>query len=335
VIWHPSRAFVQMHLRARSVLGVQAAACLAAITFCCGVSNAQPTPPPDTRPVIQREETIDFFRAHNGLILIPVGLEGKVTATFVLDTGAQGCAISSKLANELKLPRRSMVTADGKQERLPISGKGNSEIATAKLLQLGAMVFEGAPFVVADPNRLPSGDGVEIDGIIGMRLLELIAFKLDYSSKKMTLWHPGNLNDLDLKRAGIPVTLLTPAEYRDGQLLARGLVNGKFEESFLVDTGSGSSCVSEETAKRAGLKKEKRLPQFTVKGVIDFDFVRLDTLSVGAITLSSPLVGVLRKGVFNVPAGILGLDVLERTILFVDASGKRFYAGLKAKEVAK
>jgi hypothetical protein len=90
--------------------------------------------------------------------------------------------------------------------------------------------------------------------------------------------------------------------------------------------------VSEELAKRAGLAKVKTESRLTAQGTVEYDVVQADRLSVGTTALTSPQVGVLTSRAVGQEGGILGLDALVQRVCFIDAPGKRFYAGLKGKK---
>ncbi len=149
------------------------------------------------------------------------------------------------------------------------------------------------------------------------RIRGLISF-LRYLGRQTTLYRP----------AGETKTVVA-FESVDGRPILRVRINGgKTELRFVLDTGSGMSVISEQTANRLGLKPVAQggLAR-AVGGGGKFEIVYgfLSLLEIGAVKVESVPVYIRRFYDNNNPVdGYIGLSILSKFVASVDYGEKTF-----------
>ncbi len=93
-----------------------------------------------------------------------------------------------------------------------------------------------------------------------------------------------------------------------GHYVTSGKINGK-EVVFLVDTGATNIAIPENTARRLGLKKGQSFLAQTANGVTKAWFTRLDSVSIGEITLTDVRASILSNA--GTDEVLLGMSFLK------------------------
>lgn len=111
-------------------------------------------------------------------------------------------------------------------------------------------------------------------------------------------------------------SLILPFSY-DRHISFEAVVNGKDKASFILDSGAGSIVINKSFAEKLGLKFEGEIPSKGIAGYGIAEFTRIDSISIGGITLYNQVVGVvdldqLNLSIEGVLGGILGFDLLSR-----------------------
>lgn len=111
-----------------------------------------------------------------------------------------------------------------------------------------------------------------------------------------------------------------------GHLLVKPLVGGQDIGWFIFDTGAGASVLSTPAASELGLERVGRITASGVGGAVQTGFYRIDSLSLGRVTVhDQALVGLdlsFLEPYFGVKvAGLIGYDLLARCVAEVDAQG--------------
>lgn len=108
-----------------------------------------------------------------------------------------------------------------------------------------------------------------------------------------------------------------------GHLLVRVSINGGAPGAFIFDTGAGITVIDTSLWEGSGIEQIADIPTSGVGGVVMSAFGRARTLSVGPITMESPLVirqdlGFLRQPLGEPIAGIIGFPLLARCVARID-----------------
>src|SRR4051794_35385985 len=112
-------------------------------------------------------------------ILVPVRINGGRVLRLVLDSGASGLTISSKVARRLGLEESTG------ESRIGGLGEGHpqsSRSATARRVSIGELELEDCAVAVV-PGALTR----DADGIIGMNVFEAFRIRLDVQAKELRL----------------------------------------------------------------------------------------------------------------------------------------------------
>jgi tetratricopeptide (TPR) repeat protein len=221
----------------------------------------------------------------NGL---DVEVNGK-SSLLLLDTGASGILINSKLASEAGLKPVSQITMGGIGDRPDTT----AHLAYAESVQIGDMKFQNCPLYIVE--RLPPGT----DGIIGTDVFASFLIELDFPSSTLRLSElPTRPGDTPVKaglsggdNAGAD-SETTPSEstppphpasryqdryiapemhsyvpvFRIGHFLLIPTALGEHAQKlFLLDTGSFDNTIS--TAAGQEVSKIHRAPRIEVRGM--------------------------------------------------------------------
>ena len=127
-----------------------------------------------------KTETVSFSKRGN-LLLVDAVLNGKVTATFILDTGASSTTISKSMAARLGIPidpEASVfsILADGSLAPSTPITLASVKVGTAERREVSASVLEEAP-------------GPGVDGLLGMSFLKYFMIQLDIENDRVELIH--------------------------------------------------------------------------------------------------------------------------------------------------
>ena len=104
-----------------------------------------------------------------------------------------------------------------------------------------------------------------------------------------------------------------------GAIIVPAIVNGIGPVSFMLDTGSNGSVISEQLASTLGAKAVARTTLMSASGRRDALVVRIEHLAVGGVSAHDILMTVASPDAFNLPdlatsghnvQGVIGQDVL-------------------------
>lgn len=224
-------------------------------------------PPAQAGPPAPRATIVIPFTPMNGHggPLVQVHLNDRETATFLLDTGAQGSSISDTLARKLGVPQTPARDRFGGEI---VDGTGKRvQFVSIKKFQMDGGVFKDGPFLVMDHRDLFKLSEQGLDGLIGATLLEQFALLVDDPQHRLALISPGGLRDDEVKFMGFgdcPALKLKSADnffFQDAFsraasfLVSLDLHNGdkKMRQDLIVDTGAGDASLSAGAAKDLGL----------------------------------------------------------------------------------
>jgi len=133
------------------------------------------------------------FELSTGYLIVVKGRIGTLTnLRFVLDTGATRSVVDRKIVDRLRVPLEG-----GHHQVFSFDRTFNLEQAKFHDLQFGPVRLENLSMLVADLTHF-SDFGRDVDALIGMDLLRLRNFAIDYDSRKV-LFSP-----FDRARSAVP-----------------------------------------------------------------------------------------------------------------------------------
>ncbi len=144
-------------------------------------------------------------------------------------------------------------------------------------------------------------------GVVGRRLLSILT---------------GMLAAISAAGAAAPLAVIPYKVTSEGALTIDVLVNGRGPYPFIVDTGATLTIVFENLARRAEFARVDRpaLRVLSISGVKTFEPFKIGDLFAGALLAEDHVGVVLEDWEFprETPAGIIGLDILEKFVLAFD-----------------
>lgn len=163
------------------------------------------------------------FDSPYGLIIIPVKIKGK-TYRFLFDTGFQTSSISKELAIKYRLKKSGKIKvldSQNTQQKLPIS--------KLDTLVIGNMTYGDVGLFIADFKSNPLFSCFQFDGVIGMNIIRLNNWKIDYDTQTIYIQSKGKANT-SRDAVELPFTLKRGMPMVD-------LYLNQASEKFLVDLG--------------------------------------------------------------------------------------------------
>jgi tetratricopeptide (TPR) repeat protein len=116
-----------------------------------------------------------FYRFSHDMV-VPVIVNDKAMGNFILDTGSELNAMSSRLAAQV-----TKATAEGDYKIHGVSGKVNEVLTGQKaILQFAKMRIESHDLPVFSFDQTSASEGTEIAGLVGIRALSQMKMTIDY-----------------------------------------------------------------------------------------------------------------------------------------------------------
>jgi hypothetical protein len=264
-----------------------------------------------------------------GAITVPVEVNG-VTATFILDTGAQRSVVTEDAVHRLGLARDEWVGTT-------MSGVGGIESrpnADPRSLTLG-----GIPLVrrtLSHDTSLTVGilprtrvGSLLIDGLLGRDFMSLFDLDLDVPGRRLTLYQVHDCTGRFLPWQGgyvaVPVTL--PAE---NALIVPVAVDGTPLRA-LLDSGASSSLIAAPGMFRLGLQPAALAadPADQVGGlgphVVTMHRHSFRSLQVGAQTIAAPVIWVAPVRLAPIVDMLLGADWLAGRRVWISFATRQLF----------
>lgn len=247
------------------------------------------------------------LKIYRDFFVVAEGRFGDASASlnFILDTGTRPSIINLSLAKRLGLVTTPLT--------LRAFGKIiEARAAVIPMIELGPISAVSLPGQVQDLSWFEGDLGIPIAGIIGMDVLSMFSFHLDYEKSEVEFG--------DAPRQGIPAHI----DARTGLALAEVRIDGK-EARFLVDTGSNRVVLFGGNFPDAGWLTLRNTPH-TGASLIDPKmhvkvFSAADII-IGGQHFSDDLVYFVPKSSNSVFDGLLGVRALGfRGLSFDQASG--------------
>lgn len=121
------------------------------------------------------------FKLYGGYTIVVSGSIGRLERlNFVIDTGAVPTVVDQRIAMKLHL--------SGQKESLWLfSGAVQEQRVVVPMLRIGPIQVPSLPGLVQDLSFIEQGLGTRIDAIVGLDVLGLSEFCLDYEARELSL----------------------------------------------------------------------------------------------------------------------------------------------------
>lgn len=270
------------------------------------------------------------FEKYNNLIIVPVVINNRLPAKFILDTGVRSTIITDRAIAELANVRYD--------RQITISGAGrvrNIEAFLASNVTLALPGIEGrgqSLIVLAeDYLELQYHVGANVYGILGYEFFSHFTVMINYEERTITVFEPGTF------RAGrrfskIPFEMLQARPYIYSKMIQPD--GSSFYGKFLVDSGASHALLIEADSDTLLVKPQKRFPTIIGRGLggeLKGYFARLPAIKIDKFQFNNVVVSYTHD--FSDPEiamitgrnGSIGGDLLSRFTTVFDYESQMIY----------
>jgi predicted aspartyl protease len=275
---------------------------------------------------VEAGTVLPISRTKTGLAVVPVSA-GRVTLRLVADTGASGLIISKEALSRLA---PGDFVLHGAVSPAAAGGQARGELVTLRSVAVvpgTEMSLEGT---VVSFSGFGEHFGGEVDGVLGMGVLEQYSLRFDLRRQRLALLPPQTRSDAgnalaDLRFEFDPTfrQIRFPAQI-DGQPV-----------TAVLDTGAVQTCVNWSAARQAGvdrnssgLREEKKIVGLDGgrQLVREYRFREVRILQAvwrGAALAVADLPVFETIGLASVPAAIFGMDLMTDHEVEISFSARR------------
>lgn len=248
-------------------------------------------------------------------IYLKVKVNDSPPLSFILDTGAGANCLDLSKAEKLGIQTVGKVEAKG------VGGSADASFLQVDSIVVGDLTLMDQKMASIQLNQLEVYDGMPIDGILGYDFLNRFTIEIDYQNQILTVWEPDSFT-YSGPGERIPITI----EGNTPQVAAK--INGEYEGTFRIDTGSRSSLdlhapfVREHELLKEYPKYLDAPSGFGVGGASKGVIARIKGFQIGDFTIDSPVCGfsLAEEGAFATTksAGNIGGGILKRFNVIFD-----------------
>jgi len=275
-----------------------------------------------------RKDAMRFEFVHN-LIVVPVYINNKGPFNFILDSGVKPIIITdssivSPLDTTSLFISRIRGRGIGPELEAFVMTNLSVDIGDASGEKLSAILLKDDPF------HLSAYVGIPIHGIIGSDVFNSFIVKINYLSKKLTLYDP--LSRVRKRGDRIPVQLIDEKPYVN--VLVSSEDGRKDSLLLLIDSGAGHAFSLDLTEDQERIRPEKTIYGNLGKGLAGsiFGLVgRLSRIQVGDFPIKNAVVAfptyedVAIRSLMTERSGSVGGELLKRFTVLFDYSKKEIY----------
>lgn len=263
------------------------------------------------------------FELSSNHIFVRAQVNGSDAMNFIVDTG-----VSLTLIHEEKARAVGLVSTGTTKMASP-SGVLETLIYQGLSISIPGVSFSNVLAVSYDLSSLPPHEGRHVDGILSFALFGPLIVEIDYEAKYLHLYQAEGFEYPALSKP-VPIVIrqnnpFVMASVRTGK---DAIVSGE----FMIDTGANiavgfSAPFIEANALLTHIRTVPSLPGSAVGGRVSSRLGRIGQFSLGDIQLNS-VTAIFSEGSFGagadqVPAGIIGGEVLRRFRVFLDYARAR------------
>lgn len=263
------------------------------------------------------------FRLAGGaqpLILVPVRVNNHGPFDFILDTGAGTSLLSTDLANQLK------VKIIGSKDGHSAAGKVSVSLAKVDLLAVGEAKLGDVDTGVFNLDHIAKAIGSRIDGDLGYNFLKHFRLTIDYRTSEMRLEDPKRIESFARGAVTeVPIRLASPSK---PLILVDVHAGGQGPFQFAIDTGTSTTAISPELAKRLGVESSPVGAGTTGGAPVAFSGGSIPSFQLGGAKMAKmPVVvadffATLSSAVGAPLDGIVGYNFLRNYKVVIDYPGE-------------
>lgn len=264
------------------------------------------------------------FRLAGGaqpLILVPVEVNDHGPFDFILDTGAGTSLLSTQLAEKLK------VKVLGSKQGQSAGGAVSVSLAKADSFSIGDARLTDIDVGIVDLTHIGTTVGARIDGDLGYNFLRHFRVSIDYEKSQLRFDDPRRIDVFHRgARTEVPLHLANPAK---PLILVDVHANRKGPFRFAIDTGTSTTAITPELAKKLGVSASPVGQGTTAGAHVAVTAGVLDSFMVGGAKLENMAVvmadffGALSEAVGTKLDGIVGYNFLRNYKVIVDYPNER------------
>ena len=255
------------------------------------------------------------FELVSNHIYLKVKINNTPSLSFILDTGAGANCMDLSKARELGIQTVGKVEAKG------VGGSADASFLQVDSIGVGDLTLFDQKMASIQLSQLQVYDGMPIDGILGYDFLSRFTVGIDYQNQILTIWEPDSFTYSGTGET-IPITI----EGNTPQVM--GKVDGEYEGTFRIDTGSRSNLdlhapfVREHELLEKYPKYLNAPSGFGVGGASKGVIARIKSFQLGDFIIESPVCGfsLAQEGAFATTksAGNIGGGILKRFNVIFD-----------------
>jgi len=271
-----------------------------------------------------KSSTVQFHLAGGAqpLILLSVEVNDHGPFEFILDTGAGTSLLSTELADKLK------VKVLGSKQGQSAGGAVSVSLAKVDSIAVGTARLADLDVGIVDLKQIGAAVGARIDGDLGYNFLKSFRISIDYEKGQLRFDDPRRLDVFN--RGGtteVPLRLANPAK---PLILVDVHANRHGPFQFAIDTGTSTTAITPELAKRLRVKTQPIGPGTTAGAQVPVTAGVLSSFMVGGAKIDDmPVViadffGPLSDAIGTRLDGIVGYNFLRNYKVVIDYPNERF-----------
>ena len=215
---------------------------------------------------------------------------------FSLDTGAGTSLVHTEVAKELELE------VIGSKEGTTAGGKVAVSLAKAESLAVADLQIENVDLGIVDLRALGRAVNARIDGDLGYNFFKNFRLTIDYASLTLRFEDPRRVERFARRsRTEVSMRLAHPAK---PLILADVYANARGPFQFAIDTGTSTTTIAPELAKKLALTTTVAGPITTGSTAIQVSAARLQSLHLGGAKIDN--VDVIVSDSLAMLSGVVG-----------------------------
>lgn len=263
------------------------------------------------------------FRLAGGaqpLILLPVEVNGRGPFEFILDTGAGTSLLSTELAKQLE------VKVLGSKEGQSAGSAVAVSLAKVESFAVGQSKLPDVDVGIVDLSHIGKAIGAKIDGDLGYNFLKHFRITINYSQCEIRFDDPRRVETFGRSaKTQLPIRLANPAK---PLILLDVHANGRGPFQFALDTGTSTTAITPELAKKLGVVSKPVGQGVTGSAHVDVTAGKVKSFQVGGAKIDNMVVvmadffPMLSNAIGAKLDGIIGYNFLRDYQVVIDYPGE-------------
>lgn len=263
-------------------------------------------------------------------MIVSLEIEGADRQHFILDTAGGASVISPRLRKQLSIDPGQVFQDTVKGA----TGMRMMEKVILPTVRFGGKSFSDIDAVIFETDIFRKYEGRNVEGILGVDILQHFDLKFDLSNNMLYLYPPENRTESMNSKAGIPFESRAETGFVEFKLT----LNGQSAQAVL-DSGAKSSVINWKAANMLGIekqdstvrKRDKNSKGIDEKGGIATYLYTFDSLAIGPARLTDAEVKIANFPVFEIlgiadgPAILVGMELFKNCSVEIRYSTRQLY----------